>query len=86
MNQSVQPPEYAYVEESQEEVHLRDYWNIIHKRKRMVALILLLVAGLGIYIIFTATTLYTASAVLKIEPQNPNVTGVGDLLQGVTGA
>ena len=86
MNRGVQPPEYTYVEESQDEVHLRDYWNIVLKRKRMVALILLLVAGLGIYIIFTATTLYTASAVLKIEPQNPNVTGVGDLLQGVTGA
>jgi capsular exopolysaccharide synthesis family protein len=80
--QNPTPPDYTYLEESQDEVHLRDYWNIILKRKRLVALIFLSVAGLGIYIIFSATTLYTASAILKIEPQNPNVTGIGELLQG----
>ena len=33
----------------------------------------------GAYFALSATPLYTATATIKIEPQNPRVTGVGEL-------
>src|SRR5262245_55516668 len=68
-------PEYDYVSES-EQVHLRDYWKILVKRRRMIALIFSAAVSLGILVSLTATNMYTAIATLKIEPQNPAVTGV----------
>ena len=68
-------PEYAYVSES-EAVHLRDYWKILVKRRRMIAWIFSAAVILGILISLTATNMYTATAALKIEPQNPAVTGI----------
>ncbi len=63
-----------------DEVHLRDYWNILVKRRRLLGLISLMVLMIGTYITVTATSMYTATAVLKIEPQNPSVTGLGEML------
>jgi polysaccharide biosynthesis transport protein len=68
-------PEYAYVSES-EEMHLRDYWKILVKRRRLIVGIFLTAVILGGLISLTATNMYTATAALKIEPQNPSVTGI----------
>src|SRR5262249_11585957 len=34
---------------------------------------------IGAYFSFTATSLYKSTAIMKIEPQNPSVTGVGEI-------
>jgi len=70
---------YVPISES-EETHLRDYWKIVVKRRRLVLLVFLVMFALGAYFNFTATTLYTASATIKIDPQNPRVTGIMDML------
>jgi polysaccharide biosynthesis transport protein len=62
-----------------DEVHLAEYWNILVKHRRVVIIFLIIGIGLGTYFPFSATKLYTASSSIKIEPQNPQVTGVGSL-------
>src|SRR5512147_2203625 len=64
-----------------QEVELGDYFNILIKHRRLVILVFLTVLTIGAYFSFTATPLYQASAILKIEPQNPSVTGVGEMLR-----
>jgi len=82
----VQPPiasepteaEYVYPSTA-EEVHLRDYWNIVVKRKSLIILVFLPFVALCVYFSFTATPLYESTSIIKIEPQNPIVTGVGEI-------
>ena len=59
--------EYVYTSGS-EEVHVRDYWKVLLKRRRLAIIIFLAVFFPGAYCVFTATRLYTATATLKIEP------------------
>lgn len=68
---------FSYAES--EEVHLRDYWRMLVKRRRVVMLVFLIVLGLGIYKTFSQTPLYTAVATLKIEPQTTAIQ-IGELL------
>src|SRR5262245_21706308 len=68
-------PAYDYISES-EKTHLRDYWKILVKRRRMIASIFSAAVILGLLISLSATNMYTATAELKIEPQNPAVTGI----------
>ncbi|MBP9865799.1 MAG: polysaccharide biosynthesis tyrosine autokinase [Candidatus Omnitrophica bacterium] len=55
------------------EIHLRDYYYILVKRKKMVLACLAASLLLGIFLTFTAKVLYEATATLLIEKQNPNV-------------
>jgi len=71
--------QYVRIPQS-EETHLRGYWKIVVKRRRLVVLVFLIMLALGAYFNFSATPLYTASATIKIEPQNPRVTGIMELL------
>ena len=71
-------PEFTRVPES-DEVPLSHYWKILVKRRAIILPIFFVVFALGAYFALSATTLYTATALLKIEPQNPRVTGVGEL-------
>lgn len=64
--------EYIYSPESGE-VHLRTYWQMVVKHRYLIVLVFLLVTGLGIAQTFSLTPLYTASAMLKIEPPNSGV-------------
>src|SRR6266498_641832 len=73
-----QQPEYSYPHE-QDEISLGEYWQILVKHRRMILVIFFIISGLGAYFALSATKLYTATATLKIEPQNPQVTGVGEL-------
>ena len=61
------------------ETHLRDYWKILRKHARRITVIFCGVLILALLYNFFSPTTYTASAVLKIEPQNPTVTGVQDM-------
>jgi capsular exopolysaccharide synthesis family protein len=75
----VQEADYAYAPESQSS-DLRNYWNVLVKYRRLVVglfLAVFLVVGL---INFSSTPLYTSSAMLQIEPQNPAVTGLAEIL------
>jgi capsular exopolysaccharide synthesis family protein len=79
VNGEIDYPGHTYTYQ-QEELHLRDYWKIIVKRRRLVVLCFILLLAFGVYINVTATPLYTAKSILKIEPQNPVVTGVGQVM------
>jgi succinoglycan biosynthesis transport protein ExoP len=78
----LEPPEaeYAYPSAA-EEVHLRDYWNIVVKRRRLIIFVFLALVAIGAYSSFTATPLYKSSSIIKIEPQNPTVTGLGEMVR-----
>ena len=60
-----------------EEVHLRDYWKVLVKWRHVVVLTFLACVIIGAYFSLTATTIYTATAAIKIDPQAPSVTGIG---------
>lgn len=69
-----------YHSEPANELELRDYYSILIKRRRLFATVFLTVVAIGAYLSFTATSLYQATAILQIEPQNPSVTGIGDMV------
>jgi polysaccharide biosynthesis transport protein len=76
------PIETDYVHSADsDEVDLRYYLNVLIKHRRLLIFVFLTVVIIGAYFSFTATPLYKASSILKIEPQNPSVTGVGELLR-----
>jgi succinoglycan biosynthesis transport protein ExoP len=76
-----EPEEAEYVYPAEEQArHLLDYWNVLVKHRRLVTLLFLIVFGISAYVNFSATPLYTASAMLQIEPQNPTVTGLAEIL------
>jgi polysaccharide biosynthesis transport protein len=76
-----EPGEGAYARSANEnEVELKDYFKVLIKHRRLLILVFLTVLALGAYFSFTTTRLYQASSMLKIEPQNPSVTGVGEML------
>lgn len=60
---------------SREEIHLRDYWEIISKQRNIVLAIFSAVVGLVTIYSFIATPIYegTASLLVNVE-QNPSMT------------
>lgn len=72
-------PGYVYAPETREP-HLRDYIKMLRKRQRLVIVVFLLVFGLGVYITFSQTPLYAARAILKIDPQDPGVIQLHEIL------
>jgi capsular exopolysaccharide synthesis family protein len=73
---------YYYSDQGQDK-HLRDYWNILVKRMRLMVAIFCGTVALGIIINFLMPTQYAAKSTLQIEPQNLNVTGVGGVAEGI---
>ncbi|MPZ77495.1 MAG: polysaccharide biosynthesis tyrosine autokinase, partial [Deltaproteobacteria bacterium] len=67
-----------YYADPADETHLRDYWKILRKRIRFIVPVFLAVVAIGLLISFSSPTLYTAMSTLKIEPQNPTITGVAE--------
>jgi succinoglycan biosynthesis transport protein ExoP len=77
-----EPIEADYIHSADtDEVELKHYLNVLIKQRRLLIFVFLTVVIIGAYFSFTATPLYQASAILKIEPQNPSVTGVGEMLR-----
>src|SRR5262249_469079 len=65
-------PDTRYVYSTEDEaVHLRTYWPMVFKHRWLVALVFLLVIALGYCQTSSLAPLYTASALLKIEPEGP---------------
>jgi capsular exopolysaccharide synthesis family protein len=56
-----------------EEVHLRDYLNVILKRKWIVAIFLISVVVTTIILTLMTTPLYKSTAVVRIDKDTPNV-------------
>jgi capsular exopolysaccharide synthesis family protein len=75
---------YYYADQS-EETHLRHYWKILLKRIRPMAAVFVDVVIIGAIITLASPTLYTARSTLKIEPQNPTVTGVAGVGESLPG-
>jgi succinoglycan biosynthesis transport protein ExoP len=73
----------GYGSESQDGAHLRDYWNIIRKRKWwVIGFFFSIVLVVGVYT-FIRTPMYRASAVLQIVQDNPQGM-VGDRVDPLT--
>lgn len=70
-----------YYSDQGDETHLRHYWKILLKRIRPMAAVFVDVMIIGVIVTLAAPTLYTARARLKIEPQNPSVTGVAGVAE-----
>jgi capsular exopolysaccharide synthesis family protein len=77
-------PEYSRFEDA-DEFDVRPYLNVFIKQRRLLISVFLTVFVVGAYFTLTATSIYQASSMLQIEPQNPSVTGVGDIL-GLAGS
>jgi polysaccharide biosynthesis transport protein len=75
---------YYYADQS-EETHLRHYWKILYKRIRPMVAVFIDVMIIGAIVTMAAPTLYTSRATLKIEPQNPTVTGVAGVAESLPG-
>jgi capsular exopolysaccharide synthesis family protein len=71
----VEEATYYYADQS-DDTHLRHYWDILRKRIRPMVAVFVDVVVIGALITLASPTLYTARSTLKIEPQNPSVTGV----------
>jgi capsular exopolysaccharide synthesis family protein len=71
---------YYYPEQAQDK-HLRDYWNILVKRLPLILTIFCGTVALGVIVTLFSPTEYSAKSTLKIEPQNPSVTGVGGVAE-----
>jgi capsular exopolysaccharide synthesis family protein len=69
----------------QEDVHLRDYFKILLKRRRLIVTIVLGFVVTGAYFNFTATKVYNAASLLNIEPITPSVTSVGEMNRSMQG-
>ena len=68
--------DYVYDGPEQETAHFLDYWKVVVKHRRLLIWTFVIFLIVGVYFNFTATRVYRATATLKIEPQNPMVTGV----------
>lgn len=68
-----------------QEFHLRDYWKMVRKRRRLVATVFLTVFALGAYLTLSQTPLYTATATLKIDPQDRGVIQIQEILATQSG-
>src|SRR5262245_15218026 len=75
--------EYTYYGPEPEANQLLDYWQILVKRRRLLIKIFVISLLVGAYFNFTATKVYKATAMLKIEPVNPTVTGVGQVATSI---
>ena len=58
--------------QDEEEIHLRDYYYVLLKRKRIVIAFMAASFLLGVVLTFSSKVLYQATATLLIEKQNPN--------------
>src|SRR4026209_991327 len=77
-----EPLESAYVRPADtDEVEIKYYLNVLIKNRRLLIAVFMTVFIIGAHFALTATSMYEASSMLKIEPQNPSVTGVEEMLR-----
>src|SRR5687767_10327099 len=59
---------------TQQEVHLSQYWNVIRKRWKVAAAILIVVMGATFLASYFSQPLYRSTIQLEIEEENQNLT------------
>ena len=64
-----------------EPVHLRDYWRVLVKYRRLILGILFFVVATAIIVTFTMSPRYTSTAIIEIERQAPKVAPDQDVRQ-----
>lgn len=77
------PPERAYaaVDFAEEEVHLREYWRVLVKHRRLVLAVFLVLVATTAIVTFTTDPLYTGAATIQIERQAPKFAPVQEVQQ-----
>ena len=66
-------------EQGSQGFRLLEYWRILYKHKWVVIGTLLTGLALGLAFILLMPRMYTATTVLDVDPENPNVAGISDL-------
>ncbi len=64
----------------EEEIHLRDYYYVLVKRRKVILSFLLMTLLTGIFLTFTETVVYQGSATLLIEKDHPNILDFKEVL------
>ena len=59
--------------ENEQNLHFLDYWRVISSRKEVVIAVALLVIITGIIITYSMPRVYTASAVIHVQEESPDV-------------
>ncbi|TXH71067.1 MAG: polysaccharide biosynthesis tyrosine autokinase [Thiothrix sp.] len=74
-NQALRPYNYPEerADEDDDEIDLRELWQVIVRRKWLILSIALLVLALTVIITFMMTPIYRASTTLQIDPENQNI-------------
>lgn len=83
-NNTPPPPQYQPQEIILPETNLKDYWNILLRRKWIVISFCLLTTIVTAIISFTMTPLYQATATIVIEGEDSNVLDPGDSSKGMS--
>ncbi|MGH7804133.1 MAG: GumC family protein, partial [Candidatus Binatia bacterium] len=77
--EAMPPPPVAPDPFSEVELPLRAYWRALRKRRALVAAIVLGATASAAVYTFSRQPLFTAAAVLQIEPEAPNIAPVQDV-------
>jgi capsular exopolysaccharide synthesis family protein len=64
----------------EKDVDLRQYWHIIYKHLRVIAVCFLAIVSLTVLMVLTQTPLYTATSLVLIEPHAPQVLNIKELM------
>jgi len=67
------PPGYQYFPQEEKEVHLRDYWRIIKKRRWLIIALFLVAVTISAINAFTTKPLYRGTATVQINIENPQI-------------
>lgn len=77
------PPERAYAaaDFAEEEVHIREYWRVLVKHRRLLLAVSLVLVATTAIVTFTTDPLYTGTATIQIERQAPKFAPVQEVQQ-----
>ena len=64
-----------------DDLHLRDYLNIVRKRQWSVLAVFVVIATIGTIRTFRATPVYQANAQILIEKDNPNILSFDEIME-----
>jgi len=68
------PPGYSYIPPQEEkEVHLRDYWKVIQKRRWMIIAFFFIVVITTAVATFTMRPIYRGTTIIQINKENPQI-------------
>ena len=73
--------EYLGHGESEKEIHLRDYLNVILRRKWTVFFCLIFIVTTVTFARFTTKSMYKSTVTIRIDKENPNVLTFKDVYQ-----